>query len=227
MISQQNLKRRVRDRMTRTGERYAEARRRVQQRAPDEAAGAAGGRRPHAAEPETGEDAVLEATGRGWDDWCDLIDAWPGHDESHGAVVDHLQQIHGLTSWWAQSVTVGWERITGRRLPYQQADGRFAAARTKTVTVDGAALRQLLLDADGREALFAGLSTELRSRPTSKNVRVAMEEGVAEIAIQPRGNGRVRVAVLHGALPSHTVVPAWQEYWSAWLEALDSGAAAD
>jgi uncharacterized protein len=44
-----------------------------------------------------GYDAVREATGRGWDEWCDLIDAWKGDKDDHGAVAAFLvEEMHGL-----------------------------------------------------------------------------------------------------------------------------------
>ena len=162
-------------------------------------------------------------TGRGWAEWCQLIDAWSGHDQGHAAVATWLQEQHGVPGWWAQSVTVGWERITGRRLPHQVADGTFTANRSATVTADGEALRELLLDPDGREGLFPGLAPQLRSRATSKNLRIGMTAGVAEIAIEPKGDGRVRVTVSHAKLPAAEEVAFWKAYWGDWLDALDDG----
>lgn len=220
MTTHQALKRRVRDRMALTGERYTEARRIVLERRENRASAADGTGRVWAAEPETTDQTVREATGRGWEEWCDLIEAWPGHEQGHTAVVEHLLATTDVTHWWAQSVTVGWERISGRRMPYQQADGTFAASRSRTVDVDAEALRAMLLDADGRAVLFPGMTTTLRSRPGSKNVRVGMEEGSAEFAITSAGDGRSKVVVAHQRLPAHDVVPVWQSYWEGWLDAL-------
>lgn len=221
MTTQQSFKRRVRERMARTGERYAQARRvLLEQHA---AAPRLDGRR-WASQPEMSDAAVRDNTGRGWDEWCDLVESFAGHREGHSAVVEHLMATQDLTGWWAQCITVGWERITGRRLPFQQSDGLFASSRTRTVAVDADELRGLLLDPDGRAHLFPGMVTELRSRPTSKNVRIAMEEGSAEFALTPKDKGRTAVTVAHTRLPDHTVVPAWQEFWTGWLEALEEAA---
>ncbi|WP_108667096.1 hypothetical protein [Euzebya rosea] len=218
MTTQQTFKRRVRERMARTGERYAQARRVLleQQAAAPRVDG-----RAWVSQPEMSDEAIRSNTGRGWDEWCDLIEAFDGHTDGHSAVVEHLMEVHGLTGWWAQGVTVSWERITGQRLPFQQSDGLFASSRTRTVAVDADELRELLLDADGRDHLFGGMPTELRSRPTSKNVRIAMEEGSVEFTLTPKPDGRTAVNVAHTRLPDHTVVPAWQDFWTEWLEALE------
>lgn len=100
--------------------------------------------RTWAAQPELGEKAVSEATGRHWDDWCDLLDASPVADADHPTIARYLTDEQGLDGWWAQSVTVGYERITGRRLPGQRSDGTFAAGPSATISTDADTLRARL-----------------------------------------------------------------------------------
>ncbi|MGH8873009.1 MAG: hypothetical protein ACRDWS_13675 [Acidimicrobiia bacterium] len=169
------------------------------------------------------DDSVRSATGRGWDEWCDVIDAWPGHTGGHTAIASHLQGEHGVDSWWAQTVTVGYERITGLRLPYQQPDGTFSAGKSRTVTADAARLRGMLLDDTGRADLFPGLDTELRSQPTAKVLRIAIGPGVAQIALDFQAEGRVKITIAHERLPSPGEVDRWKQYWTDWLESVDEG----
>lgn len=215
MTKHEGFKHRIRARMEKTGERYGAARRSLIDQA------SAGHRRSWVAEPELSDDAVRAATGRSWEEWCDILDAWPGHGEGHTAIAAHLQERHGIDGWWAQTVTVGYERITGLRLRYQRSDGTFSANKSRTVTVDADALRELLLDEAGRADLFPRIDTELRSRPTSKVVRLAIGPGTAQIAVEPKGNGRVRVAVAHERLPSAEEAQRWRDYWAEWLAAID------
>lgn len=176
--------------------------------------------RTWASQPELGDDAVRHATGRGWDDWADLLDAWPGDKGDHGALAAHLVDDHGLEGWWAQTVAVGYERISGRRLPYQRADGTFVASRSRTLDVDAEQLRARLRDPGGRAELLPDIETELRSRPTSKSIRLAIGGGTAELALQPREDGRVLVAVEHARLGSPEEAARWRAYWADWLESL-------
>jgi hypothetical protein len=177
--------------------------------------------RAWAAEPDTTDDAVLAATGRGWDEWADVIDAWLGHGDGHGAIATYLEVDHDIDRWWAQAVTVGYERITGLRLPHQGPDGMFTVNASRTVLADGNALREMLLDAADRVDLFPRIQTELRSRPTSKNIRIAIAPGTAEFAINARADGRTTVAIHHVRLPSPEDVDHWKRYWSDWLTAID------
>lgn len=213
MTKQELFKRRIRARMAKTGERYGAARRALLTD-PQQPA------RAWVSDPELDDQAIREATGRGWEEWRALIDAWPGNRDGHAAIAAHLEAEHGVHGWWAQSVTVGYERITGRRLRHQRADGTFTAGVSRTVAVDVAALREMLLDEADREHLFPGHATELRSRPTSKSLRVAIGGGVALFSFDTRADGRVKVTVAHERLASADEVTQWKSYWADWLEAL-------
>lgn len=217
MTRQETFKRRIRQRMEKTGERYGAARRALIEKSETP------GRRQWVSEPEMADDTLREATGRGWDEWCDLIDAWPDKGEGHTAIATFLREDHDVEGWWAQTITGGYERITGLRLPYQQPDGTFSAGKSRTVTTDAGMLREMLLDEEAREDLFPGFETELRSRPTSKVLRIGIGPGVAQFSLEPIDDGRVKVGVVHDKLPSPAEVEAWKTYWSDWLEAIDEG----
>ncbi len=214
MTRQETFKRRIRERMEKTGERYGAARRSLIERTTD-------GGRQRVAEPDMSDETLRDATGRGWDEWCDIIDAWPGKGDGHTAIATYVHEELGVEGWWAQTVTVGYERITGLRLPYQQPDGTFSANKSRTVTADADLIRQMLLDDGERADLFPGLETELRSRPTSKTLRIGIGPGTAQIALDPQEDGRVKVSIAHDKLPTAADVEEWKGYWSDWLQAID------
>jgi hypothetical protein len=83
------------------------------------------------------------------------------------------------------------------------------------------ALRGMLLDDDDRADLFPGLDTELRSKPTSKVIRLGIGPGVAQIAMDPQPDGRTTISISHEKLPTAGSVEEWKGYWSDWLEAID------
>lgn len=217
MTRNESFKRRVRERMQKTGEKYVAARRVLIQQANRRDA------RSWVSDPEHSDEVIRDNTGRGWDEWRALIEGWPGHEEGHGAVASWLQDEHGVPGWWAQALTVGWERISGRRLPHQMADGTFTANRSATITTDPDALREMLLDEQDRARLFPGLDPELRSRPTSKNVRLGLGGGVAELAMAPKDDGRVTVTASHTKLSSPDEVGYWKDFWGDWFATLDEG----
>lgn len=213
MTKQENFKHRIRARMVKTGERYSAARAALLA----EAANRSG--RTWVAEPEFSDGAVQEATGRGWDEWCDAIDAGPDFEGDHTAIAAYLRDELSVDAWWSQSITVGYERITGLRLPYQRADGTFTAGRSATITLDAAGLRSALFDDADRADLFPGYTTELLSRSTAKAIRISIGPGVAHFGIDERGDGRVKVSIDHRKLPTFDDVAEWKFYWGEWLDA--------
>lgn len=216
MTKQESFKRRIRTRMVRTGERYAEARRILIEQSTSSSL-----QRPWVAAPELSDDAIRSGTGLGWDQWCDLIDAFVGRDDGHKATAGHVRDEHGVGDWWVQAVTVGYERITGRRLPHQMADGTFTANKSRMVKTDGDVLRQLLLDTEDRAHLFPDVPTQLKSKPTSKVIRIAIGPGVAMLTLDQVDGGRVKVRIEHTRLPAFDDVEEWKFYWSEWLDAIE------
>lgn len=221
MTKQESFKRRIRERMAKTGERYAAARRVLLEQAASQNRS-----RVWQAEPEMSDDAVRNGTGRGWDEWCDLLDQRPDGIEGHTAIATYVRDVLKTDAWWSQGVTGGYERITGLRLPYERPDGTFTASKSKTVVFDPDALRSMLLDEDLRGALFPGLATTLRSRPDAKAIRIDVGPGVAQFGIgqaddSKDGLRRSKVVVQHEKLPTYELVEEWKFYWGDWLKAID------
>lgn len=171
-------------------------------------------------EPETADAAVVEATGKGYDEWCDLIDRMDGDKTDHTAVAAHLVGDLGVDPWWAQAITVGYERIVGLRLPFQRPDGTFTASKSKTVARLADDLRSRLLDDAARAELFPGQQTTLRSKPSAKTIRIAIGPGVAVIGVDEQSDGRAIVAIQHEKLPTFESVDEWKSYWAVWLDRL-------
>lgn len=201
--------------MANTGERYTTARRSLLGQVTTSR------RRAWVSEPEMSDDVIRERTGRDWDDWCDTIDAWPGRADGHTAIAAYVRDELDVDPWWAQSVTVGYERIVGLRLPHQRPDGTFTADKSKTITVDAHRLRAMLLDTADRDDLFGGEPTDLRSKSASKSIRLSIGPGVALISLEPRAEGRTKITIAHERLPDYVDVAEWKFFWTAWLNALD------
>jgi hypothetical protein len=217
MTKQESFKARVRARMEKTGERYNAARRALIERSTSRQRS----KSDWVAEPEHSEETISANTGRGWEEWKELLDAWSAESKGHTAIATYLREQHGVDGWWAQSVTLGYERIKGLRLRYQGTDGSFTANKSKTVKVDSKALRQMLLNDDDRRDLFPGIETELRSRPNARTLRIAVGPGIALISAEPLPDGRTKVAVAHERLESGEDVELWKKYWGEWLTAID------
>jgi len=221
MTTHESFKRRIRERMIKTGERYGAARRAlIHHTAPS------GRRREWVAEPEHSDDVALANTGNRWDDWVDLIDAGPGRDAGHTAIAAWVNREHGVPGWWAQDVTVSYERITGLRLPGQMADGTFTVSKSRLVEIDRGLIRSLLLDDADRADLIPGFDTELRSKPTSKSLRFSIARDGADlgqilVTMDAAPRDRIRLTISHEKHPTLEDSEPWRDYWKEWLDAVE------
>src|SRR5688572_32670369 len=138
MPKQKDLKRRVRERMRKTGESYTAARARVlEKRRPAPAPRA--GPRPVATDlAETAgmsDAAVTKKTGRAWAEWAAELDRLGAAKMPHREIAALLHETLGVPGWWAQMVTVGYERIRGLRDKGQRRGGGYDVSKSKTFPV--------------------------------------------------------------------------------------------
>lgn len=181
-----------------------------------------------AAQPEIAEERVIAATGRGWDEWVALIDEGPGRAAGHPAIAAWLTDHLGVDPWWAQMVTVSYERLVGLRLPGQMPDGTFTVSKSRTLPAAPERLRAALLTEAERASLLPGMATTLRSKETAKTLRFDAEEattgdvlGRVTFAADAVGGDRSRLTVTHERLATHAAGEAWKDYWAAWLDLLE------
>src|SRR5918997_3056187 len=125
----------VRARMAKTGDRYTTARHYLLDlHHQEDATAAETALPPRVAEPGVSDAAVQRATGKSWDEWFALLDAWQGTTHSHTEIARHVHETFGIDGWWAQSVTVGYERARGMRALHERPDG-FSMNASKTFPV--------------------------------------------------------------------------------------------
>jgi hypothetical protein len=165
------------------------------------------------------EGTLQAATGHGWDHWVRLLDDHGARTLPHGPIARHLVDVEGLDMWWAQTITVGYERIRGLRAPGQQRDGSWQVGRSRTFPVPAERLFQAFHDEGERRQWLGVEGLTLRSARPGKVVRLVWPDGsVAEVAFGPKGSDRSTVWVEHRKLPDGDRAGAMK---AAWTEALD------
>ncbi|MBV9837567.1 MAG: hypothetical protein JO156_05580 [Solirubrobacterales bacterium] len=140
MTEQKSFKRLVRARMAKTGESYTAARA-ILLRA-DEPVQPTNGVRL-----ATSDEKIRERTGRGWEEWFELLDEWGAAGRTHREVARWLaaqQQLDPL-AWNVQAIAASYERARGLRVVGEKDDG-FAITASKTVAVPVERLYQAVLD---------------------------------------------------------------------------------
>lgn len=159
------------------------------------------------------DEAVRARTGRGWEDWFSLIEREDGGDLSHRELARFLDDRHEAGGWWSQTIAVAYEQHTGRRAPHQEAGGSFRASASRTLHVDGGEVHRCFTDAEQRQK-WIDVPLEIRHATPPKSVRISWPDGTdVAVWISAQGEGRCRVAVEHGRLPSSDDVPPLKTFW--------------
>ena len=184
---------------------------------------------------EPGEAAVVAATGKAPAEWQAVLDAAGARDWPHPRIVAWLHETHGLSGWWGQSVTVGYERAIGRRILGQTADAGFQIGVRRTVAAPAEAVWRLLLSPEGR-ALWLGTAEPAALAPgvayqtpdgTSGEIRVVKPgdrlrltrrrpddaaSSTVQIALQP-GEARTVITFHHEKLPDAAARESMRAHW--------------
>lgn len=211
MPKNKDLKRLVRARIAKTGESYTAARAQIVGQPlpplPEDHEQLAGQRNT----------VVRERTGRDWAEWMAELDQIGATELSHTEIARWVhEQIDD--SWWAQTVTVGYERLCGRRGVGQSCDGDFQASKSKTVRAPREAVYAALLSLADQPEWLSGLVWSGCTEP--KSVRFIDGDGSrAALWLADKGD-RCRVSVNHTRLTSAEDVARVKEAWTPRLQAL-------
>jgi uncharacterized protein YndB with AHSA1/START domain len=219
MTKQKSFKGRVRARMDKTSESYTTARRQLLAKAGPAAptpADAPGARRPYS-------DEVIRAnTGRTWDEWFALLDAWGAAARPHPEIARWVVEEHGVGGWWAQGVTVAYEQARGLRAPGQRRGGLFEVNASRTVAVPVDRLYEAFADRALRERWLPGATVEVRRAQPAKSIRADWEDGSTRlvIAFSARGDTRSQVALVHERVPDAGTADKLKAFWRERMAAL-------
>jgi hypothetical protein len=212
MTKEKARKRDVRSRMTKTGEPYTAARRHVVKPEPLP---------PRKAEPPFSEAAVRKATGKSWDDWFRILDAWGATERTHTAIARHVNAELGVDGWWAQSVTVGYERARGMRAQHQRTDG-FSVDVSKTFPVGAERLHAMFAQARQRNRWIDRGTLKLRTATAPKTARFDFGDDGSRVVvgIAAKGPSKSTAAIQHERLPDAGAVKGMRTFWKERLAAL-------
>jgi hypothetical protein len=243
------LKQVIRARAAKTGERYTTARRQVIK---DVSAAAPLKRAPASPESESSpapsappaptkgsvSDASSRAkTGHGLDHWFAILDKFDGVAKGHTALARHLYEDHKVPGWYAQGITVAYERARGARMLHQRMSGEYEVSVTKTVNGDTAAVARAFTDAKRRAKwlpaanadLGAALIAALKAKSSKGFVirpdgmgryRYKWGASTVQFYLYPKGEERTSVVVTQMKLAAAAAVEARRTEWRAALGAL-------
>jgi hypothetical protein len=205
MTTQRSFKRLVRTRMEKTGESYTAARARL-----------LAGDEPQRISLATSDETIRERTGRGWEEWFDLLDDWGAADKTHREIARWLagqQGIHPL-AWNAQAIAGSYERSRRGRRVGQHEDG-FTVTATKTVAVPVERLYDAFVDASLRAAWLP--DGELRERTATKPRSARFDWGGdgtrVHVSFAAKGEAKSTAALSHERLRDGAEAERMKAFW--------------
>jgi hypothetical protein len=214
-----DLKRRVRARMQKTGETYTTARMHV--------LGAERGVKPtppvadYAALAGMRDAAVAAKTGRTWNQWVTVLDAAGAAALPHAAIARYLHEVHGVPGWWAQTVTVGYERIRGLRAKGQRRGGGYDVNKSKTLSVPIGKLYRAFAMAKQRASWLGDHAVRVKTTARDKSVRWLWTDGTpVDVHFWPKGPQKSQVVIQQRELASPAAADQQRAFWTARLMAL-------
>ena len=224
MPRDKDLKRVVRTRMKKTGEAYTTARSRILEKSktPGRAGPATAEPRPdYAALGGKRDEIMLEKTGRDWAGWVRELDRHRAHAMTHTEIARLVSVEYGIPGWWAQSVTVGYERIRGLREIGQRRGGGFEASKTKTFAASVDALFAQVADARKRGRWWPGVKVDARPSGRPPAARVKHDDGtVTQIWFIGKDVDRCTLNVTGMKLPDKAAAQAFKQEWTERLTRL-------
>jgi hypothetical protein len=206
MTRQKSFKRLVRSRMQKTGESYTAAR-----------AALLAAEEPKATEGPAlsmSDEAIRRRTGRGWEEWFDLLDGWGAAQRPRSDAVRWVGEEHGVEGWGAQAVTINYERARGLRAVGEHPDG-FAITASKTVAVPVDRLYEAFVDESLRARWLP--EDELRERTASRPKSARFDWGDGEtrvhVGFTAKGEAKSAVALQHERLPDAEEAERMKAFW--------------
>ena len=240
------LKQIIRARAEKTGERYTTARRHVLQglavgaqgaQSAQRAQRAKGAQSASAAKPTMSDASFVKKTGHDLAYWFAVLDTFGAVEKGHTAAARHLYEDHKVDGWYAQGITVSYERARGVRALNQRCDGAFEVSASKTVTTTPKQLVKAFKDARERErwigdappalaaALVKGLadgkSKGVVVRPDGLvRFRYKWDDTTVQFYMSPKPGGKFIVSVQHTKLADGEAVETYRRQWRTALSAL-------
>jgi len=213
MTVKKDFKRLVRARMLKTGEAYTTARSRILAKKTQPVAVA------YARLAGFSDATITLRTGCTWKRWVGALDYVGADKWEHSKIATYVHENFKIDGWWAQNVTVGYERIKGLRAIGQRRDGSYETSKTKVFPVSLARLYRAWSDARARTGWLPD-DFRVTTANRNKTIRIRWPDG-SNVAVYfyRKGAGKAQVNVQHTKLDRAGQVKM-KEFWSEKLETL-------
>lgn len=221
MTTQKTLKHRVRARAAKTGESYTAARSQLLRKA-------------DAPPPDTmaltgmTDEAMERGSGKPLAAWLEILDAWGALDRKHPEIARWLVSEHGIPGWWAQSVTVGYEKARGMRA-VAPSPGGFSLTVSRTIAAPPTRVTDAFTDEPLRQRWLPDAPISVRTARPGRSARFDWSDPPSRIAfnLAEKGDGRTQISLIHERLPDADAAERMKQLWRTGLSSLKQVLEAD
>jgi hypothetical protein len=217
MTKHRSFKRLVRARMAKTGESYTAAR--ASLLAAEET------KTSRERVLATSDEAIRARTGRGWEEWFDLLDEWGAPERSHREIARWVAEQQGIEplAWNAQAIATSYERARGLRAVGEHPEG-FTVTVSRTVAVPVERLYEAFVDAAPRKRWLPEGRLRKRTATRPKSARFDWADGKTRVHVTflAKGEERSTAAVAHTRLADAKERERMKAWWRERLDTLKS-----
>lgn len=167
------------------------------------------------------DDAVRKATGKSWEQWLAILDAFDVKRNGHKPAAAFLHAEHQVGDWWSQMVVVGYEQARGLRDKHQRPDG-YSVSGSRVIAAPLKRLYAAWKDPRTRARWLADPGFVVRRASPDKSLRITWVDDVTsvEVNFHAKDAGRSQVAVEHRKLASAAAARKMKAYWAKQLDRL-------
>jgi hypothetical protein len=176
---------------------------------------------PRAADPGMSDDAIQRSTGKIWDEWLLILDDWGARERTHAEIARYVGDEFGIGGWWAQNVTVGYERARGMRKVNERTDG-YSANASRTFAVPIERLYAAFADDAERATWLEPELIRVRTFTENKVWRCEMvtDDSRVEVRFTAKSPEKTSIAIQQTRLATEDDVTSWRAFWKTRLEKL-------
>jgi hypothetical protein len=192
------------------------------------------------------DDALTSGTGKRLEQWRVVIADAGLSEASHREIATYLHTTQGVTYWWAQTITVEYEKLIGRRIHGQTQDGLFQLGVNRTIGVRSDVLWEFVDSSSGETAILgqhvpvetgfvdlharlaSGLSVTTTTYVPRSHFRMQWRErdwsshSILQVRVTPKDGERSVLTFHHEKLPSLADREGYRRRWSDTAERIDS-----
>jgi hypothetical protein len=213
MTEDKARKRSIRTRMSKTGESYTAARRNLMKSAAP----------PVWESVDLGksDETIKRGSGKTWAEWFAILDSWGAKAHNHTEIARYVAEEHDVSGWWAQTVTVGYERGRGLRAVNQRTSG-FYVGVSKTLPVGVNRLSEEFTETRNRNLWLEPGTLRTRTSQPGKSARFDFRDGKGRVHVYfvSKGRSKATVSVQHERLSDEDAVEEMRAFWRGRLAEL-------